>query len=203
VGPVRWAQLAASETTNTLNGVRWSENQGHNVVLLQNLKRRRPEVDWDGDLGPGRRGWKIGRRIITQLIAIYHWSSYASFSFHCIVCMYIPLAGGQPRHFPYARNTYVEAEGIRPFFLRMSSGVVRGRRGFMVTAAGFGNKRAHDWQPHHTSSSSLPSLGGCFAPRPRIMSLGVLKAAHTLIRSSTHTGLLTLADTGKPETACP
>ena len=109
-----------------------------------------------------------------------------------------PWQGEWPCRLLYVRNTYVEAEGIRPFFLRMSSGVVRGRRGFMVTGSGFGNKGTHDWQPHHTSLSFLLSpLSQAIVspPGPRIMSLGVLKAARTLIGFSTRTGLLTL--TGK------
>jgi len=108
-----------------------------------------------------------------------------------------PWQGEWPCHLLYVRNTYVEAEGIRPF-LRMSSGVVRGRRGFMVTGAGFGNKGTHDWQPHHDSLSFLLSpLSQAIVspPGPRIMSLGVLKAACTLTGFSTHTGLLTI--TGK------
>lgn len=127
-----------------------------------------------------------------------HETPCASPLFHRTVCVYVPLAGEWPCHVLYGRNAYVEAGGIRLFFLRMSSGVVRGRRDIMVTEAGFGNKGTHDWQPHHTSLSFLlspPSQAIVSPPGPRIMSLGVLKSARTLTGFSTHAGLLTL--TGK------
>ena len=102
--------------------------------------------DADGGLGPGGRGTGDERceEISSPGLLTYptrHRTLYLS-SIVLYVCIF-PWQGVQPCHL-YVRNTYVEAEAIRPF-LRMSSDVFRARRGFMVTGAGFGNKRTHDW----------------------------------------------------------
>jgi len=128
---------------------------------------------------------------------MYHETPYASPLFHCTVCVYIPLAGGVAVS-PSVCPQCLCGSGGNPALL---ANVVRCRprtTGLHGHRAGFGNKGTRDWQPHHTSLSFLLSplsQAIVLPPGPRIMSLGVLKAARTLTGFSTHTGLLTI--TGK------
>jgi hypothetical protein len=123
--------------------------------------------DADGVLGPGRRGMGDERcEEISSPSLLTYPTRHRTLDLSSIVlyvCIF-PWQGEQPCHL-YVRNTYVEAEAIRPF-LRMSSDVFRARRGLHGHPGRDLETRGHTIGNHITLLSALsPLTGDCLAPR--------------------------------------